>query len=251
MSTINIIATQFKHIKNNLKDYIKILFPVLIISLSPIFIIVFYLQEIPSEQYMSSNYLLPVVITYILIILLFYTKLSVNIHRLIILKDTSNYFFGFNKNKITIIYFFYCILYIVSSMLAGSLLKVSKPLIKKVIPTFLIENIQDHALYSVLALNFPQISIGKKINFFKMVKLSTGARKTLFIQSIFSVILSIVLPLTIVILHFEFEAFISFFDTIAIIIILFSFIQLFINGMLAHTYLLWKKQKDEEKTIED
>ena len=108
MKTTEIIIAQFKHINTNFKEYLKMAFPVIfgLFFLSSIEQISTYLVD---DIYSSSLGIALIVFQIIIIIYVIYYffRNYINLHRFIILQDTSNYYSPLKNLKLPLS--IYCI----------------------------------------------------------------------------------------------------------------------------------------------
>ena len=113
MRTTEIITAQFKHINSNFKEYCKMALP-LILGM------IILLSGEKIFDYIGSQNLSPVIIiiTIVFVLLIaiytifYFFRNYINLHRFIILQDTSHYYSPIKKFKVTLIYFLYILLYI-------------------------------------------------------------------------------------------------------------------------------------------
>ena len=227
MTTMQIIMSQLRHMNLNRNNYLLICIPCFVLS-----IIVEY------EAYIILSGL---------IYLALYYLVAVNVHRLVILDEDKNYFSLGKRLRPTFSYFCYSLLIIIFSwggwlMLAIYLffaidLLASSILLFVVMGILIIFSVFCTIIvYPSLALNLPIASIGEKVQFFKMWKLSKGFKLTIFLQFIIIFLSYIIISLPFIWI-FEW----GFFSNVII-----SFFSVFSVALtvscLSKTYLLWKEK---------
>lgn len=248
MKTSEIIIAQFKHINSNFKEYFKMALP-LIVGITFIFS-GDKILDYAENQSLSSVTIL--VISFFVLLIAIYTvfyffRNYINLHRFIILQDTSHYYSPIKKFKLTLIYFLYILLY----LFAALVVLYSCMILDVIFPNLVVFEFGVGWMllfvcvfaYPFFGLTLPQIAIGEKISLKKIFKESKGARKTLFYQ-----ILIIYMPLYIIdriigqqttleenFLYIFISALITTYAT-----------ALFV-GCLSRTYVLWKETNKSEK----
>ena len=227
MTTMQIIMSQLRHMNLNRDNYLLICIPCFIVS-----IIVEY------ELFIFLS---------LFIYFTLYYLVAVNVHRLVILDENKNYFSFGKRLKPTFSYFCYSLLIIIFSW--GGWLLLSFYII--FIMDFLTPNILSVGImfiliifsffctiivYPSLALNLPLASIGEKVHFFKMWKLSKGFKLTIFLQFII-----ISLAYVIIALPFLLVFPLGFFTNVVLSFLSVLSVALTIS-CLSKTYLLWKEK---------
>ena len=240
MSTFKIISSQLSFFNTNLKEYFYILLPVIIISLIPVFI--------PLSFYYNAtinNLFVPIVVIYYLLSIYFTIRAIVNIHRLVILGENSNYH-KLNKKIKDILKYSWVGFLMALIAFIPLLLSVVLPIIIDQPWFFLLTLIAlawFFLVYPFIGLNLPMAAIGKKVQGFKMFKMSKGFRLTLFLQSL-------ILGITYWIIHVLLTALWAYLywrgsflvDLVMAINILFQtyFVAISIS-CLSKTYILWEE----------
>jgi|TARA_B100001964_G_scaffold74825_1_gene85061 hypothetical protein len=248
MKTTEIITAQFKHINSNIKEYFKMALP-LIIGITFIFSADKILDYAESQTETSVTQLVLFVFVFLIIIYtaFYFFRNYINLHRFIILQDTSNYYSPIKKFKITLIYFLYFLLYIFSALIVMwccIILYIAFP--NLVVFEFAIAWMLLFTcgfVYPFFGLALPQIAIGEKISLKKTFKESKGARETLFYQ-----FLIIYIPLYFIdrILKQQ-TALEEYFLYNLISASITAYATALFVGCLSRTYVLWKETNKSEK----
>ena len=246
MKTTEIITAQFKHINSNFKEYCKMALP-LIIGLSFIYSVdkIFDYAESQTESSVTILVISVFVILIGIYTAFYFFRNYINLHRFIILQDTSHYYSPIKKFKVTLIYFLYIFLYLFLAlivMLCCIFLYIVFP--NLVVFEFSIAWMLLFTcgfVYPFFGLALPQIAIGEKISLKKTFKESKGARNTLFYQ-----ILIIYTPLYIIdrIIGQQTVLEENFFYIFISALITAYATALFV-GCLSRTYVLWKENLDK------
>ena len=188
-----------------------------------------------------------------IVYILFIIRVIINIHRLVILNEAFDYYALNKRLKETLLYTCYVILgFVVTFVVFLPFGAVMLTLYSKTysfsypIQFKILFGIFFTLSYIFLILNFPMISTGKKIKFFKMIKLSKGFRLTLLLQVIVFSIIAFVMTFFSGFV-FGFTLVLSMhFVTIMLNIIL-TFFNLLIMAWsiscISKTYMLWKKAR--------
>ena len=242
MKTTEIIIAQFKHINSNFKEYFKMALP-LIIVITFIFSgdkILDY-AESQTESSVTLLVILVFVLLSVIYTIFYFFRNYINLHRFIILQDTSNYYSPIKKFKVTLIYFLYILLY----LFAALVVLYSCMILDVIFPNLLVFQFGIGWMllfvcvfaYPFFGLTLPQIAIGEKISLKKIFKESKGARETLFYQ-----ILIIYMPLYFIdrILKQQTaleEYFLYNFISASIT----AYATALFVGCLSRTYVLWKE----------
>ena len=242
MKTTEIIIAQFKHINSNIKEYFKMALP-LILGM------IILLSGEKIFDYIGSQNLSPVIIiitiVFVFLIMIYaifyFFRNYINLHRFIILQDTSNYYSPIKKFKVTLIYFLYIFLYLFLAMIVMwccIILYIVFP--NLVVFEFGIAWMLLFTcafVYPFFGLALPQIAIGEKISLKKTFKESKGARKTLFYQ-----ILIIYMPLYFIDRFIEQQTtLVGNFLYIFISVLITAYATALFVGCLSRTYVLWKE----------
>ena len=246
MKTTEIITAQFKHINSNFKEYFKMALP-LIIGITFIYSgdeIIDYAES----QTLSSVTILVISVFVLLSVIytaFYFFRNYINLHRFIILQDTSHYYSPIKKFKVTLIYFLYIFLYLFLAlivMLCCIFLYIVFP--NLVVFEFSIAWMLLFTcgfVYPFFGLALPQIAIGEKISLKKTFKESKGARETLFYQ-----FLIIYIPLYIIdrIIGQQTDLKENFLY-IFISALITAYVTALFVGCLSRTYVLWKENLDK------
>ena len=246
MKTTEIITAQFKHINSNFKEYFKMALP-LIIGM------IILLSGEKIFGYIGSQNLSPVIIiitiVFVFLIMIYaifyFFRNYINLHRFIILQDTSHYYSPIKKFKVTLIYFLYFLLYLFVALVV----LMSTVFLNSIFPNLIVFQFgigwmllfTCAFVYPFFGLALPQIAIGEKISLKKTFKESKGVRKTLFYQ-----ILIIYMPLYFIdrILKQQTaleEYFLYNFISASIT----AYATALFVGCLSRTYVLWKENLDK------
>jgi hypothetical protein len=245
MVALEIFKSQFIHLIQNFKEFFKILFP---LALFAVLLASDFLVNILVH---SDKFVILVILR--IVYILFIVRVIVNIHRLVILNEAFDYYALNKRLKETLLYICYGILGFVVTFLVflpfgavilasyGKAYTFSYPIQFKILFGIFIT-----LSYIFFILNFPMISTGKKIKFFKMIKLSKGFRLTLLLQVIVFSIITLVMNF-ISGFVFGFTLVLSMhFVTIMLNLIL-AFLNLLIMAWsvscISKTYMLWKKAR--------
>ena len=192
MVALEIFKSQFIHLIQNFKEFFKILFP---LALFAVLLASDFLVNILVH---SDKFVILVILR--IVYILFIVRVIVNIHRLVILNEAFDYYALNKRLKETLLYICYGILGFVVTFLVflpfgavilasyGKAYTFSYPIQFKILFSIFIT-----LSYIFFILNFPMISTGKKIKFFKMIKLSKGFRLTLLLQVIVFSIITLVM----------------------------------------------------------
>ena len=188
-----------------------------------------------------------------IVYILFIVRVIINIHRLIILNEAFDYYALNKRLKETLLYICYGILGFVVTFVVflpfgavvltmyGGAGFFSYPIQFKIFTGIFFT-----LSYIFLILNFPMISTGKKIKFFKMIKLSKGFRLTLLLQLIVFSIIAFVMNFFSGFV-FGFTLVLSMYFVTIILNIILSFFNLLIMAWsiscISKTYMLWKKAR--------
>jgi hypothetical protein len=188
-----------------------------------------------------------------IVYILFIVRVIVNIHRLVILNEAFDYYALNKRLKETLLYICYGILGFVVTFLVflpfgavilasyGKAYTFSYPIQFKILFGIFIT-----LSYIFFILNFPMISTGKKIKFFKMIKLSKGFRLTLLLQVIVFSIITLVMNF-ISGFVFGFTLVLSMHFVTIILNLILAFLNLLIMAWsvscISKTYMLWKKAR--------
>ena len=190
MKTTEILITQFKHINSNFKEYLKMAIPIIfgLFFISTIEQISTYLF---NDIYSSS---LSITINIIQILIIIYVSYYffrnyINLHRFIILQDTSNYYSPLKKFKVTFKYILYFLLYILSAMLVLFLCII----MDYAFPNLIIFQFGVGWMllfvcafvYPFFGLALPQIAIGEKISLKKIFYESRVVKRLYFIKCLY------------------------------------------------------------------
>ena len=245
MKTNEIITTQIKHINANIKDYILISIPIIVIFT---FVGTSYFDEVTEVGSNLENWLL---IPFLIYAFFYIFKFFVNIHRLVILNDRSNYY-SFLKFKIVFLYFFYLIsLFIIGAIISLAVQYILTFVFDGTENTFLLFLIFDSEyfwdiifwalIFPFFALILPQAATNELIGFINTVKQSKKVWLTLFLQA-----LIIYIPIYFFSNAMEFlevsPEFLSILIDLIINIIWAYGICLHV-GCLSKTYILWKEEE--------
>ena len=242
MKTTEIITAQFKHINSNIKEYCKMALP-LIIGITFIFSADKILDYAESQTETSVTQLVLFVFVFLIIIYtaFYFFRNYINLHRFIILQDTSNYYSPIKKFKVTLIYFLYFLLYLFVALVV----LMSTVFLNSIFPNLIVFQFgigwmllfTCAFVYPFFGLALPQIAIGEKISLKKTFKESKGARETLFYQ-----ILIIYMPLYFIDRFIEQQTtLVGNFLYIFISVLITAYATALFVGCLSRTYVLWKE----------
>ena len=244
MVALEIFKSQFLHLIKNFREFFKIIFPLALFAV---------LLELSFNTLIQNDKFVFWIILRIIYVF-FLIRTVINIHRLIILNEAFNYYALNKRFKETLLYICYAILGFVVTFIVfipfGALIMTLHTETNSFYPYPIQFKIFFGIFFTIsyvfLVLNFPMISTGKKIRFFKMIKLSKGFRLTLLLQAIIFFIIGYAVNY---ITGFVF-GFISFFSiplvtiTLNMILTFFSFlIMAWSISCLSKTYMLWSKKK--------
>ena len=245
MVALEIFKTQFIHLIQNFKEFFKILFP---LALFAVLLASDFLVNILVH---SDKFVILVILR--IVYILFIVRVIVNIHRLVILNEAFDYYALNKRLKETLLYICYGILGFVVTFLVflpfgavilasyGKAYTFSYPIQFKILFGIFIT-----LSYIFFILNFPMISTGKKIKFFKMIKLSKGFRLTLLLQVIVFSIITLVMNF-ISGFVFGFTLVLSMHFVTIILNLILAFLNLLIMAWsvscISKTYMLWKKAR--------
>jgi len=244
MIALEIFKSQFLHLIKNFREFFKIIFPLALFAV---------LLELSFNTLIQNDKFVFWIILRIIYVF-FLIRTVINIHRLIILNEAFNYYALNKRFKETLLYICYAILgFVVTSIVFipfGALIMTLHTETNSFYPYPIQFKIFFGIFFTIsyvfLVLNFPMISTGEKIRFFKMIKLSKGFRLTLLLQAIIFFIIGYAVNY---ITGFIF-GFISFFSiplvtiTLNMILTFFSFlIMAWSISCLSKTYMLWSKKK--------
>ena len=187
MKTTEIIIAQFKHINSNFKEYFKMAFP-LIVGITIVASIDRIFDYIESLALSTSIGIFIGIFTVLIAVYTFYLYFRnyINLHRFIILQDTSSYHSPLKKFKVTLFY----ILYLLLAFFLTMLVLFSCQILNELFPNLIIFQFGLGFMllflivfvYPFYGLVLPQIAIGEKINLKKIFKESKGTKETLFYQ---------------------------------------------------------------------
>jgi len=245
MVALEIFKSQFIHLIQNFKEFFKILFP---LALFAVLLASDFLVNILVH---SDKFVILVILR--IVYILFIVRVIVNIHRLVILNEAFDYYALNKRLKETLLYICYGILGFVVTFLVflpfgaailasyGKAYTFSYPIQFKILFGIFIT-----LSYIFFILNFPMISTGKKIKFFKMIKLSKGFRLTLLLQVIVFSIITLVMNF-ISGFVFGFTLVLSMHFVTIILNLILAFLNLLIMAWsvscISKTYMLWKKAR--------
>ncbi len=240
MRTSEIIFSQYIHLKQNFREYFLILFPLILLDLFRVFSIIY----IPNN-FIHINF---IDFIYFVLRILFGVRAAVNIHRLIILNETTDYYIPNKKTSVSLYYMLYSALIFALTFLPSLALISYFPLI--------IENSKGSSLlisgflslfaltwglmvYPLFGLTLPATATGKNINLFDMFSKSKGFRMTLFLQLLTQAVFMTLLSFTTILLTKILPSGLFFFN--AIKVILGSLVFALFISCLSKTYIIWNK----------
>ena len=245
MIALEIFKSQFIHLIQNFKEFFKILFP---LALFAVLLTSDFLVNILMH---SDRFVIWVILR--IVYILFIIRVIINIHRLVILNEAFDYYALNKRLKETLLYICYGILGFVVTFVVflpfgavvltmyGGVGFFSYPIQFKIFTGIFFT-----LSYIFLILNFPMISTGKKIKFFKMIKLSKGFRLTLLLQLIVFSIIAFVMTFFSGFV-FGFTLVLSMHFVTIILNIILTFFNLLIMAWsiscISKTYMLWKKAR--------
>jgi len=247
MKTTEIIIAQFKHINSNFKEYFKMAFP-LIIGITIVGsddTILDYIESLTLPPSIGIFIGIFLVLIAVYTLYLFFRN-YINLHRFIILQDTSNYHSPLKKFKVTLFY----ILYLLLAFFFLMLVLFSCQILNELFPNSIIFQFGIGIMllflmvfiYPFYGLALPQIAIGKKISLRKIFKESKGTKETLFYQ-----FLIFYVPLWFIEKIFEQQTNLNQTYLYNFIYALLSvYATAMFVGCLSRTYVLWKENLNKK-----
>lgn len=176
MSTFQIIKSQFIHMLSKPNLFFVICTPAILLSI--------FADYLATDGFILT----PIILSFAYYVA--YVLVAVNTHRLVILGEENNFYSFKNRSKLVFTYIIYALLItffiyapwgIVTFLFVVPSESSSFTLIMGFI-FIIVALIANFTVYPSFALHLPLASIGKKISFFKMWKLSMGFKLTIFLQ---------------------------------------------------------------------
>ena len=236
MTASSIIKEQFKHINSNFREYLLIALPLIVAQ-------VLLLQGIALFNDLNIA-LYATVIFSLIVIIYYYFRFAVNLHRLIILKENSNYYSPLKHKKVTLFYFLSLLIYfivifviIIAIAFLDGLLNANYLILNWL---YVIALGISAYIYSIYGFLLPEVAIGNKFSLKSSRHKSKGYRKILFYQFLILYVPFWIADRIIVMIVPETAnlAFNLIYSIISIYILI-----LFI-GSLSRTYMIAKEQNE-------
>ena len=236
MTASSIIKEQFEHINSNFREYLLIALPLIVAQ-------VLLLQGTALLNDLNIA-LYATVIFSLIVIIYYYFRFAVNLHRLIILKENSNYYSPLKHKKVTFFYFLCLLIYFIVLFVIIIIIGFLDALLNA---NYLIWNwlyiialgISAY-IYSIYGFLLPEVAIGNKFNFKASRLKSKGYRKILFYQFLIIYVpiwiadrvIDITVPET---ANLAFNLIYSIIST---------YLLIFFIGSLSRTYMIDKEQNE-------